>query len=82
MECLFKRRFHSSIVTSSGERFNHPSRTVQHNLRWKGAKKMPSIAKKRLIWRKIQETLFMFQSETGFHTNSWFSVSGSSKLKI
>ena len=88
IECLytlFKHRFYSSIVTSSGEVFNQLRRAVQHNLRWRGAEKMPSIAKKRLIRKKIQETLFMFQPETGFHTNSWFSVSGknskNSKLK-
>ena len=46
---LFKHRFYSSFVTSSGEMFNQLSRAVQHNLRWKGAKKMPGTAKKRLI---------------------------------
>ena len=57
IECpytLFKHRFYSSIATSSGEMFNQLSRVVQHNLRWKGAKKMPSIAKKRLIWKKFK----------------------------
>ena len=46
---LFKHRFYSSIDTSSGEIFNPFSRAVQQTLRWKGVKKMPSIAKKRLI---------------------------------
>ena len=36
---LYKHRFFSSIVTSSGEFFNQLSCGVQHNLRWKGAKK-------------------------------------------
>ena len=52
---LFKHRFYSSIVTSSGEMFNQFRRAVQHNLRWKGAKKMPSIAKKRIIWKKFKK---------------------------
>ena len=51
---LFKHRFFSSIVTSNREMFNELSRAVQHNLRWKGAKKMPSIAKKRLIRKKFR----------------------------
>ena len=34
--------------------FNQLSRAVQHNLRWKGAKKMPSIARKRLIRKKFR----------------------------
>ena len=42
---LFKHKFYSSIVTSSGEVFNQLRRAVQHNLRWRGAEKMPSIAK-------------------------------------
>ena len=51
---LFKHRFYSSIVTSSGERFNQLRRAVQHKLRWKRAEKMPSIAKKRLIRKKFK----------------------------
>ena len=43
---LFKHRFSSSIVASSGEMFNQLSRAVQHNSRWERAKKMLSIAKK------------------------------------
>ena len=37
---FFKHRFISSIVTSSGEVFSQLTRAVQHNLRWKGAKKI------------------------------------------
>ena len=51
---LFEHRFYSSIVTSSGEVFNQLRRAVQHNLRWRGAEKMPNIAKKRLIRKKIK----------------------------
>ena len=51
---LFKHRFHSSIVTSIGEMFNQLNRAVQHNLRWKGAKKIPSIAKKQFFRKKYK----------------------------
>ena len=52
---MFKHRFFSSNVTSSGEIFNQLSRAVQHNLQRKGAEKMPSIAKKPLSWKKIEK---------------------------
>ena len=52
---LFKHRFYFSFVTSSGELFNQHSWAIQHNSRWKGAKKMPSIAKKRLIRKKFKK---------------------------
>ena len=51
---LFQHVFYSSFVTSSGEIFIQLSRAVQHNLRWKGAEKKPSIAKKRLIRKKLK----------------------------
>ena len=51
---LFKHRCYSKIVTSIGEVFNQLRRAVQHNLRWRGAEKMPSIAKKRLIRKKFK----------------------------
>ena len=48
-----------SIVTSSGEMFNQLRRAVQqHNLRWKGYEKMPSIAKKRLFRKKFTRLYF------------------------
>ena len=55
---LFKHRFYSCFVTSSGEIFNQLSGTVQHNLRSKGAKKMPSIAKKRQIRKMFKRHYF------------------------
>ena len=56
---LFKHRFYSSIVTLSGEMFNQLRREVQHKLRWKGAEKMPSIAKKRLIRKKFKRLIYV-----------------------
>ena len=52
---LYKHRFVSSIVTSSGEVFNQLSCGVQHMLRWKGAKKTPSVSRKRLIRKKFKK---------------------------
>ena len=57
IDCLYnllKQRFFSSVVTSSGEKFNQLSRAVQQNLRWKAAEKMRSIAKKRLFLKKFK----------------------------
>ena len=51
---MFEHRFHSSIVTSSGENFNQLNRAVQHNLRWKAAKKELSFAKKRLFLKNFK----------------------------
>ena len=63
LNTLFKHRIHSSIVTSSGEVFNQHSRAFQHILRWKGAKKVPSIAKKRLIRKKFKRHLPSFNQK-------------------
>ena len=51
---LFKHRYQSSFLTSRWKVLIQPNRTVQHNLRWKGAEKMPSIAKKPLIWKNYK----------------------------
>ena len=52
---LYKHRFFSSTVTSSGEFFNQLSCGVQHNLRWKGAEKTPSVSRKRLVCQKFKK---------------------------
>ena len=52
---LYKHRFVSSIVTSSGEVFNQLSCGVQHKLRWKGAEKTPSVSRKRLVRKKFKK---------------------------
>ena len=51
IDCLYtlcKYRLCSNVISSTGEVFNQLDRAVHHNLRWKGAEKMPSVAKKRL----------------------------------
>ena len=63
---LFKHIFHSSFVTSSGsaEVFNQLNRAAQHNLRWKGAAKMPSIAEKRLVSRKKYKRNYLSSNQS------------------
>ena len=39
---------------SNGELFNHLSRAVHYNLRWKGGEKLPSTEKKRLFRKKFK----------------------------
>ena len=49
--------------------FNQLRRAVQHNLRWKEAENMPSIAKKRLIRKKfMRHHLFPNQKLASTHT--------------
>ena len=57
---LYKYRFYSNVILSTGEVFNQLDCTVHHNLRWKGAEEIPSVAKKRLLRKKIQTLRFMF----------------------
>ena len=52
---LYKHRFFSSVVTSSGEVFNQLSCGVQHNLRLKRAEKTPSVSRKRLVRKKFKK---------------------------
>ena len=51
---LYKYRFYSNVISSTGEVFNQLDRAVHHNLKWKGAEKMPSVAKKRLLRKKFK----------------------------
>ena len=52
---LYKHRFFSSIVTSSGEVFNQLSCGVKLKLQWKRAEKAPSVSRKRLVRKKFQK---------------------------
>ena len=52
---LYKHRFFPSVVPSSEEVFNQLSCGVQHNLRWKGAEKTPSVSRKRLVRKKFKK---------------------------
>ena len=46
---LYKSRFYSNVISSTGEVFNQLDRAVHHNLKGKEAEKMPSVEKKRLL---------------------------------
>ena len=51
---LYKYRFYSNVISSTGEVFNQLDRAVHHNLKWKGAEKLPTVAKKRLLRKKFK----------------------------
>ena len=61
---LYKHRFFSSFVTSSGEVFNQLSCGVQHNSRWKGAEKTPSVSRKRLVRKKFKKHYLSLSTQT------------------
>ena len=79
---LYEYRFYSNIISSRGEVFYQLNRAVKNNLKCKIPEKLPSVAKKRLLQKKIQKTL----SEACVHSDSWISFFGkdskSSKLKV
>ena len=52
IDCLYTLYKH---FTSSGEVFNQLSCRVQHNLRWRGAEKAPSVSRKRLVRKKFKK---------------------------
>ena len=49
---LYKYSFYSNVISSTGEVFKQLDRAVHHNLKWKGAEEMASVAKKRLLRKK------------------------------
>ena len=51
---LYKHRFYSNFISSTGEIFNQIERTVHHNFKQKGAEKIPCVAKKRLLRKKFK----------------------------
>ena len=52
---LYKYRLYSNVISSIGEVFNQLDRAVHHKLKWKGAEKIPSVAKKRLFRKKFKQ---------------------------
>ena len=46
---LYKYGFYSKVISSTGEVFNQVDRPVHHNLKRKGAEKMPSVVRKRQL---------------------------------
>ena len=51
---LYKYRFYSNVISSTGEVFNQLDRAVHHNLKWKGKEKVPSVSKKSLLRKKFK----------------------------
>ena len=51
---LYKYRFYSKIISSRGEVFNQLNRAVEHNLKCRIPEKLPIVAKKRLLRKKIK----------------------------
>ena len=70
---LFKYRFDGKIVTKNGQVFDNIERAVRFNQHHKTVEMMPSIAKKRLLRKKIQETLTEFVAKDNFNTDEWIS---------
>ena len=51
---LYKYRFYSKVISSTGEVVYQFDRDILHNLKLKRAEKMPSVAKKRLLRKKFK----------------------------
>ena len=55
---LFRYRFSGKVIAKSGQVFDKVQRAVDFNHRNKGVDRMPSIAKKRLLRKKLKKDLF------------------------
>ena len=51
---LYKCKFHSNVISSSGEVFNQLNRAVEHNLKCRVPEKLPSVANKHLLRKKFK----------------------------
>ena len=61
---LFKYRFSGKIVLKSGQLFDNLQRAVHFNQQNRGVERMPSIAKKRLLRKKIKKHLLSYFQKT------------------
>ena len=59
---IYKYRICSNVNSSTGEIFNQLDRAVHHNFKQKGAEKMPSISKKRML-RKMFKSHFLCSNQ-------------------
>ena len=50
---IFKYRFFSNVISSTGDILNQLDRAVNLDLKWKGAEKKPRVAKERLLRKKF-----------------------------
>ena len=51
---ILQRLGNWNVISSTGEVFYELDHAVHHNLKWKGAEKRPSVAKKRLLRKKCK----------------------------
>ena len=51
---LYKYKFYPRIISSRGEVFNQLNRADEHNLNCRIPEKLPSVAKKRLLRKKLK----------------------------
>ena len=71
---LFKYRFSGKVFAKSGQVFDNVQRAVDFNQRNKGVERMPSIAKKRLLRKKIQKAFVQLLSKDKNNTNWWIGL--------
>ena len=60
---LYKYRFYSNVILSTGEVFNQLDRALHHNLKRKRAKKMPSVATKRVLRKKLKRHFLCYNQK-------------------
>ena len=82
---LFKHRFYSNIVTSSGKIFNQLNRAFQHNLRWKRAKRSLVLQRNDLVGKNSRDIIHVLTRNWLLHrllVQRFWTDSKSSKLNI
>ena len=80
---LFKYRFSGKVIVKSGQVFDDVQRVVDFNHRNKGVGRMPSIAKKTLLWKKYKKHLFScFQKTKTTQTSDSERIEKIKKIKI
>ena len=57
----------------NGQVFENVERAVRFNQHHKTVERMPSVAKKRLLRKKKQETFTEFIAKDNFNTDEWLS---------
>ena len=71
---LFEYRFSGKVFAKSGQVFDNLQRAVDFNQGNKGKDIMPSIAKKRLLRKKVQEAFIQLFSKDKNNADQYFSV--------
>ena len=70
LHTLFKRQFSDNFVVKSRQMFDEVPKVVYFNHRTKGMDRTPSIAKKRLLWKKNRKHLLsLFQKTKATQTS-------------